>query len=131
MRAMIWVVGLCGVLAIGIAACAGGPTLSEREAEVANLRRQVETLRSQITAKDEEAKRLTAQLAASKKLEVQVSALEERIKGMQDIVMAKNDEISRLEKQLEAKKKVAAKAPARKPKPKATAKSVTKSKEMP
>lgn len=129
MRAKIWGVGLCGVLAIGLAACASGPTLSEREAEIANLRRQVETLRTQNNAKDEEAKRLTAQLAASKKLEVQVSALEERIKGMQDIVMAKNDEISRLEKQLEPKKKAAAKAPAKKPKP--VAKSVTKGKETP
>jgi predicted RNase H-like nuclease (RuvC/YqgF family) len=132
MRAKICVVGLCGVLAMGLAACSSGPTLSEREAEIANLRRQVETQRSQITAKEEEAKRLTAQVAAAKKLEVQVSALEERIKGMQDIVMAKNDEISRLENKLDAaKKKAAAKAPAKKPKPKPAAKSDTKSKETP
>ncbi len=132
MRAKICVVGLCGVLAIGLAACASGPTLSEREAEIANLRRQVETQRSQLTAKDEETKRLAAQLAAAKKLEVQVSALEERIKGMQDIVMAKNDEISRLENKLEAaKKKAAAKAPAKKAKPRPAAKSDMKSKETP
>ena len=132
MRAKICVVGLCGVLAIGLGACASGQTLSEREAEIANLRRQVETLKSQVTVKDEEAKRLAAQMAAAKKLEVQVSALEERIKGMQDIVMAKNDEISRLENKLEAaKKKTAAKAPAKKPRPKPAAKSDTKSKETP
>jgi predicted RNase H-like nuclease (RuvC/YqgF family) len=84
----------------------------------------VETQRSQLNSKDEEAKRLAAQLAAAKKLEVQVSALEERIKGMQDIVMAKNDEIGRLENKLEAaKKKVAAKPPAKKPKPRPAAKS--------
>lgn len=104
MKARTRVVGLLGALVIGLAACADGAmrTASERDAEVNDLRRQVESLRSQYLAKDQEAKRLAAELAAAKKLEAQVTALEERLRGMQDIVMAKDEQVARLELQLEA-----------------------------
>jgi septal ring factor EnvC (AmiA/AmiB activator) len=104
MKAKTRVVGLLGALVIGLAACADGTvqTASERDAQVTDLRRQVESLRAQYLAKDQEAKRLAAELAAAKKLEAQVSALEERLRGMQDIVMAKDEQVARLELQLEA-----------------------------
>jgi len=121
------VVGLVAVLALVLAACAGGngQVASERDTEVTDLRRQVESLRSQVAAKDQEAKRLAAELAAAKKLETQISALEERLRLMQDMVMAKDEQVARLEVQLEAanaKKAAPAKGPAKKAMPETPAK---------
>ena len=119
------VVGFVGVLAIVLAACAGGngQVASERDAEINDLRRQVESLRAQVVAKEQEAKRFATGAAAAKALEAQVAALEERLRGMQDIVMAKDEQVARLEVQIEDLKKAAAvKEPAKKTKPEAMTK---------
>ena len=132
-------VGLVGMLAILLAACAGGngQVAKERDAELSDLRRQVESLRSQVVVKDQEAKRLAAGAAAAKKLEEQVTSLEERLKLMQDIVMTKDEQVTRLEVQIEDLKKAAVakgptkktaptNAPAMKAKPEAAAKAKDK-----
>lgn len=120
------VIGLMGVLAIVLAACAGGngQVTSERDAEVNNLRHQVESLRVRLATKEQEAARLATDAAAAKALDAKVTALEERLRGMQDILIAKDEQMARLEIQIEdMKKAAAAKEPAKKTKPKASTKS--------
>lgn len=119
------VIGFVGVLAFVLAACAGGneQVMSEQETAINDLRRQVESLRAQVSAKDQEAKSLAAGASKAKNLETQVGALEERLKMMQDMVMTKDEQVAKLEVQLEEiKKKTAAKPPMKKAKPEAAVK---------
>ena len=124
------VVGFVGVLAFVLAACAGGndQVMSKQETAMNDLRRQVDSLRAQVSAKDQEAKNLAAGASKAKNLEAQVGALEERLRMMQDMVMTKDEQVTRLEVQVEdLKKAAAAKGPAQKTKPQVA----TKGKEKP
>ena len=113
------VVGFVGILAFVLVACAGGndQVMKEQETAMTVLRAQVESLRSQVAAKDQEVKALTAGASKAKNLEAQVGALEERLKMSQDMVMAKDEQVSKLEVQLEEMKKMAAKSAMKKSKP--------------
>jgi outer membrane biosynthesis protein TonB len=118
------VVGFVGVLAFVLAACAGGneEVITEQATAMNDLRRQVESLRAQVSGRDQEIQRLSAGASASKTLEKQVSALEERLRGMQDILLAKDEQLAKTEVQLEELKKSAAKPAVKKAKPEAAVK---------
>ncbi|TAL12626.1 MAG: hypothetical protein EPO02_01120 [Nitrospirae bacterium] len=95
-----------------------------------DLRRQVEQLRLQARAKDDEARKLAGQLAEAKKLQTQVTSLEDRLRVMDDMMMSKSEDIAKLEAQLAAAKEAAAKpAPAKRGK--AAAKAPAKAKDAP
>jgi chromosome segregation ATPase len=117
-------IGFVGVLAFVLAACAGGSdqAMTEQETSINDLRRQVESLRAQVSARDQEVQRLSARASAAKTMETQVSALEERLRGMQDILLAKDEQVAKLEVQLEEIKRKAARPPVKKAKPDATMK---------
>lgn len=121
MNAKTSLLGLCGMLLVSLSACASGTAemIHEHERQVIELRRQVDQLKMQIKARDEETKRVAQELEKAKKLEAQVLALEERLRLMDDVVMAKSEELARLEGQLEAAKEAGAAkgAPAKKSKP--------------
>ena len=121
MNAKTSLLGLCGILLVSLSACAFGTAemIQEHERQVMELRRQVDQLKMQIKAKDEETKRLAQELEKTKKLEAQVTALEERLRLMDDLVMTKSEEIAHLEGQLEAAKEAGAakRAPGKKAKP--------------
>jgi len=118
-KASLW--GLCGILLVSLSACAFGTAemIQEHERQVMGLRRQVDQLKLQVKAREEETKRLAQELEKARKLEAQVLGLEERLRLMDDLVMTKSEEIARLESQLEALKEAgsAKGAPAKKAKP--------------
>lgn len=113
-----------GVLAFVLTGCAGGndQVKTEQETAITDLRRQVESLRGQVSAKDQEVQRLSARASSAKTLETQVSALEARLRGMQDILLAKDEQVAKLEVQIEEMKKRPAKSPVKKAKPDAVVK---------
>jgi septal ring factor EnvC (AmiA/AmiB activator) len=116
-------IGFVGVLAFVLAACAGNDqVMTEQETSINDLRRQVESLRAQVTAKDQEIQKLSARASSAKTMETQVSALEERLRGMQDILLAKDEQVAKLEVQLEEMKRKAAKPAVKKAKPDAAVK---------
>jgi len=121
MNAKTSLLGLCGMLLVSLSGCAfrTAEMIQEHERQVVELRRQVDQLKMQIKARDEETKRVAQELEKAKKLEAQVLALEERLRLMDDVVLAKSEELARLEGQLEAAKEAGAAkgAPAKKAKP--------------
>ena len=121
MNAKTSLLGLCGMMLVGLSACFAGSAdmLQENESQVMEFRRQIDQLKLQVKAKDEETKRLMQELEKVKKVEAQILALEERLRLMDDLVMTKSEEIARLESQLEALKEAGAAkgAPAKKAKP--------------
>ncbi len=107
---------LLGVLMLALTACGSSAELMrEKDRESMDLRRQVEQLRLQVKAKDDEARKLEGQLAEAKKLQAQVSALEDRLRVMDDMMMSKSEDIAKMEAQLAAAKEAAAKAASAKP----------------
>ena len=113
---------LLGVLMLTLTACGSAELMREKDRDNVDLRRQVEQLRLQVKAKDDEARKLEGQLAEAKKLQAQVASLEDRLRVMDDIMMSKSEDIAKLEAQLvnanEAAAAAAAKpAPAKKRKP--------------
>ena len=107
---------LLGVLMLTLTACGSAELMREKDRENVDLRRQVEQLRLQVKAKDDEARKLEGRLAEAKKLQTQVAALEDRLRVMDDIMMSKSEDIAKLEAQL-ANAKEAAAAAAAKPAP--------------
>jgi TolA-binding protein len=103
---------LLGVLMLALTACGSAEIMREKDQENMALRRQVEQLRLQVKAKDDEARKLEGQLAEAKKLQTQVAALEDRLRVMDDIMMSKSEDIARLEAQVAAAKEAAAAKPA-------------------
>ena len=99
---------LLGVLMLALTACGSAEIMREKDQENMALRRQVEQLRLQVKAKDDEARKLEGQLAEAKKLQTQVAALEDRLRVMDDIMMSKSEDIARLEAQMAAAKEAAA-----------------------
>jgi TolA-binding protein len=109
---------LLGVLMLTLTACGSAELMREKDRENVNLRRQVEQLRAQVQAKEDEARKLADQLAEAKKLQTQVMALEDRLRVMDDMMMKKSEDLAKMEAQLAAAKEAAAKpARARKGKP--------------
>ena len=107
---------LLGVLMLTLTACGSSAELMrEKDRESMDLRRQVEQLRLQVKAKDDEIRKLEGQLAEAKKLQAQVSALEDRLRVMDDMMMSKSEDIAKMEAQLAAAKEAAAKAASAKP----------------
>ena len=123
---------LLGVLMLTLTACGSAELMREKDRENVNLRRQVEQLRAQVQAKEDEARNLAGQLAEAKKLQTQVMALEDRLRVMDDMMMAKSEDLAKMEAQLAAAKEAAAKpARARKGKPaKAKAEAATPNVDM-
>ncbi len=103
---------LLGMLMFTLNACGSADLMREKDRESMDLRRQVEQLRLQVRAKDDEARRLEGQLAEAKKLQAQVSALEDRLRVMDDMMMSKSEDIAKMEAQLAAAKEAAAAKPA-------------------
>lgn len=103
---------LLGVLMLTLTACGSAEIMREKDRENVDLRRQVEQLRLQVKAKEDEARKLGGQLAEAKKLQTQVAALEDRLRVMDDIMMSKSEDIAKLEAQLAAAKEAAAAKPA-------------------
>ncbi len=101
---------LLGVLMLTLTACGSAETMREKDRESVDLRRQVEQLRLQVKAKDDEVRVLEGKLAAAKKLEAQVQSLEDRLRVMDDIMMSKSADIAKLEAQLANAKEAAAAA---------------------
>jgi TolA-binding protein len=99
---------LLGVLMLALTACGSAELMRERDRENMDLRRQVEQLRLQVGAKDDEARKLEGQLAEAKKMQAQVSALEDRLRVMDDMMMSKSEDIAKLEAQMAAAKEAAA-----------------------
>ncbi len=114
MNAKTSLLGLCGMLLVGLSACAAGTAdmIQENQSQVMEFRRQMDELKLQVKTKDEETKRLAQELEKAKKLEAQVLALEERLRLMDDLVMTKSEQIASLEGQLAAAKEAAAAAAA-------------------
>jgi TolA-binding protein len=104
---------LLGVLMVTLTACGSAELMREKDRENMDLRRQVEQLRLQVKAKDDEARKLEGQLAEAKKLQTQVSSLEDRLRVMDDMMMSKSEDVARLEAQLAAAKEAAAAAAAK------------------
>jgi TolA-binding protein len=104
---------LLGVLMLTLTACGSAELMREKDRENVDLRRHVEQLRSQVQAKEDEARKLAGQLAEAKKLQTQVSALEDRLRVMDDMMMAKSEDLAKMEAQLAAAKDAAAAKPAR------------------
>jgi septal ring factor EnvC (AmiA/AmiB activator) len=118
---------LLGVLMLMLTACGSADLMREKDRENVNLRRQVEQLRAQVQAKEDEARKLADQLAEAKKLQTQVMALEDRLRVMDDMMMAKSEDLAKMEAQLAAAKP----ARARKGKPaKAKAEAATPNVDM-
>jgi len=109
MNAKTSLLGLCGMLLVGLSACAAGTAdmIQENQSQVMEFRRQIDELKLQVKTKDEETKRLAQELEKAKKLEAQVLALEERLRLMDDLVMTKSEQIANLEGQLAAAKAAA------------------------
>jgi TolA-binding protein len=103
---------LLGMLMLTLTACGSAEIMREKDRENVDLRRQVEQLRLQVKAKEDEARKLGGQLAEAKKLQTQVAALEDRLRVMDDIMMSKSEDIAKLEAQLAAAKEAAAAKPA-------------------
>jgi TolA-binding protein len=99
---------LLGVLMLALTACGSAELMRERDRENMDLRRQVEQLRLQVQAKEDEARKLADQLAEAKKLQTQVSALEDRLRVMDDMMMSKSEDIAKLEAQMATAKEAAA-----------------------
>jgi peptidoglycan hydrolase CwlO-like protein len=108
---------LLGVLMLTLTACGSAELMREKDRENTDLRSQVEQLRLQARAKDDEARKLAGQLAEAKKLQTQVAALEDRLRVMDDMMMSKSEDIAKLEAQLATAKEAAAAAAVAKPAP--------------
>lgn len=115
MNAKSGLLSLIAMLAMALSACAYDPAqvARDKDREISELRREVEQVRLQGRAKDDEARKLEAKLAEAKKLEAQVAGLQDRLKVMDDMMMSKSEDIARLEAQLEAEKEAAAAAAAK------------------
>ena len=83
---------LLGALMLTLTACGSADLLREKDRENTDLRRYAEQLRLQAKAKDDEVRKLEAQLADAKKLQTQVTALEDRLRVMDDMMMSKSEE---------------------------------------
>ena len=110
MNAKSGLLGLIAMMAMMFSACAfdSAQVGRDKDREITDLQRQVEQMRMQVRARDEDGRRLAAQLAEAKKLEAQVVGLESRLKAMDDIMMSKSEDIAKLESQLAAAKEAAA-----------------------
>src|SRR5438034_10432969 len=99
-KAFLW--GQCGILLVLLSGCAFGTAemIQEHERQVMGLRRQVDQLKLQVKAREEETKRLAQELEKARKLETQVLGLEERLGLMDDVVMAKCEESAGLESEV-------------------------------
>lgn len=102
---------LLSVLMLMLTACGSAELMREKDRENVDLRRQVEQLRLQVKARDDEARTLEGQLADAKKLQTQVTALEDRLRVMDDMMMSKSEDVAKLEAQLAAAKEAAAAKP--------------------
>ncbi len=110
MNAKTSLLGLCGMMLVGLSGCFAGSAdmLQENESQVMEFRRQIDQLKLQVKAKDDEARKLEGQLAEAKKMQAQVSALEDRLRVMDDMMMSKSEDIAKLEAQMAAAKEAAA-----------------------
>ena len=104
---------LLGVLMLTLTACGSAELMREKDRENVDLRRQVEQLRLQVKAKEDEARKLEGQLAQAKKLQTQVASLEDRLRVMDDMMMSKSEDIAKLESQLATAQEAAAAAAAK------------------
>ena len=101
---------LLGVLMLTLTACGSAELMREKDRENTDLRSQIEQLRLQARAKDDEARKLAGQLVEAKKLQTQVAALEDRLRVMDDMMMSKSEDVAKLEAQLATAKEAAAAA---------------------
>ncbi|HEX9284445.1 MAG TPA: hypothetical protein VF879_02145 [Nitrospirales bacterium] len=110
MNAKSGLLGLIAVMTMTLSACAFDPAQvgRDKDREIMDLRRQVEQMKLQVKAKDDEAKKLEGQLAEAKRLEAQVAGLQDRLKVMDDMMMSKSEDIAKLEAELAVAKEVAA-----------------------
>ena len=113
MNAKSGLLGLIAVMTMMLAACAYDPAQvgRDKDREIMELRRQVEQMKFQVKAKDEDARKLEGQLAEAKKLEGQVAGLQDRLKVMDDMMMSKSEDIAKLETELAVAREAAAAAP--------------------
>jgi len=111
MNAKSGLLGLIAVMMMTLSACAFDPAQvgRDKDREIMDLRRQVEQMKLQVKAKDDEAKKLEGQLAEAKRLEAQVAGLQDRLKVMDDMMMSKSEDIAKLEAELAVAREVAAK----------------------
>ncbi len=112
MNAKSGLLGLIAMMTLMLSACAFDPAQvgRDKDREVMDLRRQVEQMKLQVRAKDDEAKKLEGQLAEAKKLEAQVAGLQDRLKVMDDMMMSKSEDIAKMEAELAVAKEAAAAA---------------------
>jgi|GEM_PF-1666155 len=110
MNAKSVLLGLIAMMTMTLSACAwdSAQVGRDKDREIMDLRRQVEQVKFQVKAKDEEARKLEGQLAEAKKLEAQVAGLQDRLKVMDDMMMSKSEDIAKLETELAVAKEAAA-----------------------
>jgi septal ring factor EnvC (AmiA/AmiB activator) len=110
MNAKSVLLGLIAMMTMTLSACAFDPAQvgRDKDREIMDLRRQVEQMKFQVKAKDEEARKLEGQLAEAKRLEAQVAGLQDRLKVMDDMMMSKSEDIAKLETELAVAKEAAA-----------------------
>ena len=110
MNAKSVLLGLIAMMTMTLSACAfdSAQVGRDKDREIMDLRRQVEQMKFQVKAKDEEARKLEGQLAEAKRLEGQVAGLQDRLKVMDDMMMSKSEDIAKLETELAVAREAAA-----------------------